>query len=168
MALIDDVKILLRISNIAFDTEISDLISAAKEDLRISGVTSEKIDDDTDSLIRRAISTYVKANFGWDNPDAERLQQSFDMLKMHLTLSQEYIGYAITFIVTDGVNPLENAVVTFNGEEKITNTLGQVIFYGVPAEQNMVYIVTLDGYFRIEDEIDVSSSQTVPITLVVV
>ncbi|HZJ99434.1 MAG TPA: hypothetical protein VFC79_05490, partial [Tissierellaceae bacterium] len=43
-----------------------------------------------DVLIQRAITLYVKANFGWDNPDAERLQQSYLMLKQHLSLSGDY------------------------------------------------------------------------------
>jgi len=90
MALLDDVKISLRISNTAYDTEVTDLINAAKADLELSGIDATKIID-TDTLIRRAINTYVKANFGWNNPDTEKLQKSFDMLKMHLSLSAEYM-----------------------------------------------------------------------------
>lgn len=91
MALLDDVKLALRISSSAFDTEITDLIDAAKADLKLSGVIAEKVDEDPpDTLIKRAITVYAKANFGWDNPDAERLQQAYDMLKMHLSLSAEY------------------------------------------------------------------------------
>mgnify|MGYP001367902315 CR=1 FL=1 len=89
MALLDDVKLALRISNTAFDAEITDLIAAAKADLRISGVDPLKILD-TDPLIKRAVITYAKANFGFDNPDADRLRQAYDMLKAHLTLSTEY------------------------------------------------------------------------------
>lgn len=89
MALLDDVKLALRISSSAFDSEISDLIEAAKADLKLSGVDHGKMLDD-DPVIKRAIVTYVKANFGFDNPDAERLQRAYDMLKAHLTLSTEY------------------------------------------------------------------------------
>jgi len=90
MALLDDIKLTLRISNTAFDGEINDLISAAQSDLKLSGVLESKVNDDTDPLIKRAIIVYVKANFGWNNPDAERLQHSYNMLKIHLALSQEY------------------------------------------------------------------------------
>lgn len=92
MAIIDDVKLALRISqaNDAFDGEIDDLITAARADLVLSGVDPDKARDDDDPLIKRAITIYAKAHFGWDNPDAERLLQSYDMLKMHLTLSGEY------------------------------------------------------------------------------
>jgi uncharacterized phage protein (predicted DNA packaging) len=90
MAILDDVKIALRVTNTAFDSEILDLIDAARQDLILSGVTTLKANDDTDPLIKRAIITYCKANFGFDNPDADRLQKSYDMLKMHLSLSTEY------------------------------------------------------------------------------
>ncbi len=84
-----DAKKLLRISNTAFDTEVQDLINAAESDLSLSGVSSSKIVV-TDPLIRRAVFVYVKAYFGWDNPDSDRLIKSYDMLKMHLALSTEY------------------------------------------------------------------------------
>ena len=90
MPILDDIKIALRISNTAYDSEINDLVAAARADLRLSGILESKVNDDTDPLIKRAIIVYVKANFGWNNPDAERLQQSYDMLKCHLALSQEY------------------------------------------------------------------------------
>ena len=110
MALLDDVKTTLRISNNAYDAEIEDLIEAVKIDLKLSGVNVDKTVTETvtpepteetpdpdpvdvevmDPLIKRAIIIYVKANFGWNNPDAERLQQSYNMLKSHLALSQEY------------------------------------------------------------------------------
>jgi len=108
--MLKDVKAILRISNSAYDAEIEDLIEAAKIDLKLSGVnidktvtqtytpepTEETPDPDPveiqvmDPLIKRAITVYVKANFGWNNPDSERLQQSYNMLKIHLALSQEY------------------------------------------------------------------------------
>lgn len=90
MPMLDDAKIALRINSVAFDSEINDLIAAARQDLMLSGVTATKAADDMDPLIKRAVTVYVKANFGWDNPDAERLQQSYNMLKMHMTLSAEY------------------------------------------------------------------------------
>ena len=89
MAILDDVKVALRIaaSNTAFDGEVNDLISAATDDLALAGIISN---DNTDPLIKRAIITYCKAHYGYDNPDAERFLQSYLMLKMHLTLSTEY------------------------------------------------------------------------------
>lgn len=87
--MLEDVKTVLRISNSAYDAEIEDLIEAAKMDLILSGVHESEIVE-TDPLIKRAIIVYCKANFGWNNPDAEKLQHSYNMLKIHLALSQEY------------------------------------------------------------------------------
>jgi len=89
MALIDDVKLALRVTSVDFDTEIQDLIDSAKADLRLSGVTDP---DETDPLIKRAITVYCKAHFGYDNPEADRFQRSYDLLKMHLALSTDYTG----------------------------------------------------------------------------
>ena len=89
MALLGDIKTTLRISSTAYDTEISDLIDAAKADLQLSGVLATKIVD-TDPLIKRVITIYCKANFGLENPDYERLLQAYGSLKIHLCLSTEY------------------------------------------------------------------------------
>ncbi len=97
MLILDDVKTALRISinNTAFDSEITDLIAAARGDLMLAGILPAKANDDTDPLIKRAITVYVKTNFGWNNPDAEKLQQSYAMIKGHLALSQEYTKEAV-------------------------------------------------------------------------
>lgn len=89
MALINDVKQTLRITNTAMETEIRDLIDSAKADLKLSGVLAAKIID-TDMLIKRAVTLYCKSNFGLDNPDSEKYQASYNSLKTHLCLSQEY------------------------------------------------------------------------------
>lgn len=89
MSLIDDVKLALRVTSVDFDTEIQDLIDSAKVDLKLAGVVSP---DETDPLIKRAITVYCKAHFGYDNPEADRFQRSYDLLKMHLALSTDYTG----------------------------------------------------------------------------
>ena len=85
--MLESIKLALRVTINDFDEEIQGLIDAARRDLAIAGV--DKIDE-TDPLIRRAIITYCKANFGYDNPEAERFQRSYDMLKQHLSLSYDY------------------------------------------------------------------------------
>lgn len=94
--MLEKVKKTLRITSNAFDEEVQDLIMAARDDLKLAGVAPEKADSETDPLIVRAITVYAKANFGFDNPDAERLQESYNMIKCHLTLSQEYTPEVIT------------------------------------------------------------------------
>ncbi len=90
MALIDDIKDYLRVSGNDLNTEITDLINAAKADLLLAGILTAKVNDDTDALIRRAVSVYCKANFGYDNQDADRFQKSYDLLKAHLSMAVDY------------------------------------------------------------------------------
>ncbi len=91
MALLDDVKNVIRVSGTDSDVEILDLIEAAKTDLILSGVQTDKVIE-TDPLIKRAITVYCKANFGYDDTkQADRFHESYLSLKQHLTLSQEYI-----------------------------------------------------------------------------
>lgn len=90
--MLDDVKTALRITNAAYDSEVQDLIESAQMDLIQSGVL---LVDETDPLIKRAIITYAKANFGIDNPQADRFQDSYVMLKQHLSLSGDYNGYPV-------------------------------------------------------------------------
>jgi len=61
----------------------------------LSGVTENKANDDTDPLIKRAITFYAKANFGIDNPNADRFHDSYVMLKQHLSLAGDYNGNAV-------------------------------------------------------------------------
>lgn len=89
MSLLDDIKKALRINNAVHDTEVSDLIDAAKLDLQLSGLDPSIIVD-TDPLIKRSIALYVKGHFGYDNPEAPRFIQAYDALKIHLALSGDY------------------------------------------------------------------------------
>jgi len=158
MALIDDIKVVLRITGTAFNTEITDLILAAKADLGLSGVLDDTILD-TDALIKRAVTTYVKANFGWDNPDSEKLQKSYEMLRNHLTLSGDYSFYVVAFDV--GVR----AVITLDGVEKDTDEDGLVSFY-IRAKNNVTYTVSASGYIGQTDVIDVKQNETITLVLV--
>jgi uncharacterized phage protein (predicted DNA packaging) len=91
--LIIDCKTALRIStnNELIVGEIEDLISAARQDLILSGILPSKANNDNDPLIKRAIIIYCKANYGFDNPDSEKLQNSYNLLKASLALSSDYI-----------------------------------------------------------------------------
>lgn len=82
--LLEKVKKNIRISHNALDdAEIVPLIEAAKLDLKGAGIVNL---DETDPQIERAVTVYVKAHFGYDNPDAERFERVFLSLKS--TLSQ--------------------------------------------------------------------------------
>lgn len=165
MAILDDVKLALRIINIAFDGEIMDLIAAARQDLILSGVTTLKANDDTDPLIKRAIITYCKANFGYDNPDADRLLKSYEMLKMHLTLAEDYNSYAITFTVTAGGLPVDEATITANGVTKLTNSQGMAVFTTTKAGIDLDYVVSKSGYQTVSGSVYIDGPKTIEVAL---
>lgn len=165
MTFLADVKKVLRISSSAFDTEINNLISAAQEDLKIFSIVPEKVVD-TDPLVRNAILTYVKASFGWDNPDSEKLMASYASQKAALALVRKYNGYTITFSVTSS-GALADATVDFQGKKQITNSSGQTVFLGVQANQNQKYTVTKENYTTVNGEVDVSADATVSVSMVV-
>ena len=87
------VKLALRITTDAFDSELNDLISAACNDLGIAGVTSVEY---TDPLIIQAIITYCKLNFGdIDEPKAyDRMKASYDEQKAQLSMDSAHTDYA--------------------------------------------------------------------------
>jgi len=88
--MLEDIKNSLRVNGDDLNVEIQDLIESAKADLILSGVHKDKVKDD-DPLIKRAVTVYCKANFGYEDPRLlERFQESYISLKHHLTLSVEY------------------------------------------------------------------------------
>ena len=71
----------LRIVTNAFDEELTLLINAAAKDIGIVGVTVTT--DTSDALLIRAITTYVRMNFGQPD-DYDRLKASYDEQKAQL------------------------------------------------------------------------------------
>lgn len=80
------VKLSLRITTNAFDSELTDLISAALLDMGIAGITK---DDTKNALIRRAVTTYVRLHFGQPD-DYDRLKASYDEQKAQLSMATGY------------------------------------------------------------------------------
>lgn len=168
--LLSDVKTALRISSTDLDDEINDLILAAKADLQLSGLLGEKILD-TDALIKRAIVVYCKANFGWDNPEADRFEKSYQMLKNHMSLSLDYAYYAVTFTIVDSSDvAIDEAEIVFDGVTKYTNSLGVAVFY-VRAGNNYEYQITHEDYADYVDadgdwyNVDITASTAIDITM---
>lgn len=87
--LIDDVKLNLRITHNSMNSEVMDLIDAAKAQLKLSGIVESAISD-TDAMIKRAIILYCKANFGLDNAESDKYQARLDSLISHLSMCPEY------------------------------------------------------------------------------
>lgn len=87
--MLEKVKLALRITTDAFDSELTELIAAAQTDLGIAGVV---IPDEIDAIVSRAIITYCKLNFGeCDNYD--RLKASYDEQKAQLSTATGYTSW---------------------------------------------------------------------------
>ena len=80
-------KLLRQTETKAFDEEIENLVDACLIDLEISAVD---MIEDIDPVIQRAIGLYVKANFGFENPDRDGLLDCYNSLKTHLAISKKY------------------------------------------------------------------------------
>lgn len=93
MALLDDVKMALRVKTQAYDAELNDLIESAKIDLGIAGVI---IPTGSDTVVNTAIKTYCKMNFGTPNPaNWEILKKSYDEQKAQLSTSSDYSDFSM-------------------------------------------------------------------------
>lgn len=91
MALLDDVKQACRVTSTAYDTELTDLISASLADL---GITDISLIDASDPLIKRAVLTYCKMNFGeLEDGKYDRLKASYDEQKAQLLMSGSYTNW---------------------------------------------------------------------------
>ena len=80
-------KLALRVSNDAFDDEITNLIESAKLDLQLGGITETSLGVTVDPIIERAIMTYCRAHFGMANPDSEKYSESYEHQRRKLAMS---------------------------------------------------------------------------------
>lgn len=87
--MLEKVKLALRITTTAFDSEITDMIAAALADLGIAGVL---IEDEMAPLIIRAVTTYCRANFG-QSEDYERMKAAYDEQKAQLRTATGYTDW---------------------------------------------------------------------------
>lgn len=87
--MLESVKLALRITTDAFDDEIQDLIDAALADLGIAGITNL---DEADALIKRAVITYCRVNFG-EPDDYDRMKASYDEQKAQLQTATGYTDW---------------------------------------------------------------------------
>lgn len=84
------VKVALRITTDAYDTELEMLIAAAQQDLGIAGV---ELPATLDDICKQAIITYCKLRFG--NPDnADELKKSYDEQKAQLSMATGYTDWS--------------------------------------------------------------------------
>lgn len=87
--MLDLVKVALRITSNAFDTELNMLIDAAQIDLGIAGVV---VPAELDTICKQAIITYCKVHFG-DPENYEDLKASYDEQKAQLSMATGYTSW---------------------------------------------------------------------------
>lgn len=92
MSMLDEVKMALRVTTTAYDDELNGLIESAKLDLKIAGVETNSLDD----VIKTAIKTYCKLNFGTPNSATyDYLKKSYDEQKAQMSNATGYTDYSM-------------------------------------------------------------------------
>lgn len=88
--MLNKVKMALRIVTNSYDSELTDLIEAAKQDLGIAGVI---VPSELDAIVTRAIITYCKMLFGLPD-DYDKLKASYDEQKAQLSNATGYTDWS--------------------------------------------------------------------------
>lgn len=87
------VKLALRITTNAYDTDIQGLIDAAKLDMGIAGVV---LPTTLDAVCERAIITYCKLHFlGLSEGEWDKLKASYDEQKAQLVTATGYTNWEV-------------------------------------------------------------------------
>lgn len=128
MALIEDIKVVMRITIDDFDTELQDLVDDAVTDLIAAGVVKAFMDawliaPDSDKRIKRTVIVYVKSQFGWNNPDADKFKVVYEDRKCAITQSNEYAYFEVT------INSSKQQLIQFDEAAKESNDAGTAVFY---------------------------------------
>lgn len=87
--MLEQVKLALRISTTAYDSELTYLIAAAQLDLGIAGVV---LPAEMDEIVQKAIITYCKMSFGIPE-EYDRLKKSYDEQKAQLITATGYTNW---------------------------------------------------------------------------
>lgn len=88
------VKMALRITTDAFNNELQQLIDSALIDLGFGGAISEVLTEDGDPVVKQAVITYCKMNFGLPE-DYDRLKRSYDEQKAQLGTATGYTDWGV-------------------------------------------------------------------------
>lgn len=91
MTLLDKVKLALRLTVNNYDSDLTDLINAARIDLGIAGVI---LPAELDAICERAIISYVRLHFDrLDDGEYDRLKSSYDEQKAQLSMATGYTNW---------------------------------------------------------------------------
>lgn len=96
-AMLEDVKLALRIKTDAFNAEITRLINSGLLDLGVAGVEIPEGDTETetpepDPIVSTAVITYCRLHFGQPD-DYDRLKRSYDEQKAQLATCTGYTDW---------------------------------------------------------------------------
>lgn len=95
MALLDEMRVALRVTTTATDTEVQAYMDAARADMLRVGVPEDMLDEDNiDPLAKVAMVQYCKAHFGYDNDEAPRFGESYRQLVADMLNSPSTYGSA--------------------------------------------------------------------------
>lgn len=91
-AFLEEAKGILRITtdDKIINGEIEALIRSCQSDLIRNGITPKLAYDLKDSLITKAVFSYLKAEFGLDNKNYEKFRDSYEKLRTELALTEYY------------------------------------------------------------------------------
>ncbi|NVO10228.1 MAG: hypothetical protein HXX16_09730 [Bacteroidales bacterium] len=81
----------------------------------------------------------------------------------NITLTPEY---TVTFSVNHLNSPLPNAIVHFNGIDKLTSSSGLAIFANIPEGNGYGYTISLSGYHTATGQFNVADNKTFNVDLV--
>lgn len=92
MALLDNVKVACRVTTTDYDSELTDLINAGLKDLGITDINAVLLTDATTApLIKMAVITYCKMNFGYLGVEQyQKFKASYDEQKAQLLMNSNY------------------------------------------------------------------------------
>ena len=88
---LNEVKLALRVTTNAFDSELLELVLAAQSDLGIAGVTNIET---SDPIVKRAIITYCRVHFGTPD-DYDRMKRSYDEQKAQLSTQTGHTDWGV-------------------------------------------------------------------------
>ena len=78
MALLDEMKVQVRVLSDLTDDEIQTLIDASLADMKLKGVNPELLyKDSLHPLVKHAVALYCKAYYGYDNPERQQFVDAY-------------------------------------------------------------------------------------------
>ncbi len=81
-----------------------------------------------------------------DDPDNDTAEITMPTSDVSITASYASLKYDVTFLVTDGTLPVENASVDFNTQQKPTDAAGSTTFSLIDGDSTYSFTISATGY----------------------